>query len=413
MNTPSQIGALTGLRVLDLSDRFGYYAGKLFADMGADVILVEKPGGCAQRFLPPFLGDRVDPALGVAFNYFNANKRGLMLDLANAADRGAFLRLAASADLVIEDFAPGRSRELGIDYASLAAIAPKLVMTSITPFGQTGPYAKYAADDLTLLALGGFLNMMGYPDVAPTQAYGEQAIAIGAMFAAVGTMVALHAADAEGPGQHVDVSIQEAVTMALENAAQTYDLEGRVRARFAGTQRHAGTGVFECSDGHVYLFAGGMGASRFWGNLVAWLTEHDVPGSEVLTSPPWNDTRYLDTDEAKTIFNGIFPAFARARSKDALYHEGQSRRVPICPVNDVAAVAASRQLAHRGFFASVFHPMLGKDIVMPSNPFRMSVTPGRVRRAAPRLDEHRREIRAELDAASPPVVASARHAAAR
>lgn len=389
---PALWGALAGTRVLDLSERFSFYTGKLFADLGADVVLVEKPGGCAQRFEPPFLGGRRDAACGIAFNYYNANKRGVELDLTLEEDRRQLERLVAHADLVIEDFAPARARTLGLDYARLAAKAPGTVVTSLTPFGQTGPYADYAADDLTLLALGGLLNMMGYPDAAPTQTYGSQAIAMGCMFAAVGSMVALHAAHADGRGQHVDVSIQECVTMALETAAQTWHLEGRVRQRFAGTQRHAGTGVFECVDGHVYLFAGGMGASRFWGNLVAWLRERAVPGSAVLGGAPWDNTRYLDTEEAKRDFNAIFAPFARTLSKEALYHEAQTRRVPLCPVSDAASVARSPQLDARQFFTQMHHPDFADAIVMPGRPFQMSAHGARAPRPAPRPGEHTAEV---------------------
>ena len=251
--------ALAGLNVIDLSQRFSHYSGKLFADMGADVILVEKPGsGCALRAEAPFIGDRADPEFSIPFFYFNTSKRGVTLDLDHAEGRALFRTLASRADLVIEDRVPGELDALGLGYDTLAKLRPSLVMTSLTPFGRNGPYAHYAADDLTLLAMGGFLNMMGYPDAAPTQAFGNQAYAMGNMFAAVGSMLAVLGAQTSGEGQHVDISIQECVVMALENAAQFYDLEKRVRTRFAGSQRQAGTGIFECADGSVYIFAGGM-----------------------------------------------------------------------------------------------------------------------------------------------------------
>lgn len=385
--------ALEGLKVLDLSERYAHYCGKLLADMGADVILVEKPqGGCALRGEAPFIADTPHPEYGIPYVYFNTSKRGITLDLEQERGGDLFRRLARDSDVVIEDASPGTLDALGAGYEALAALRRGIVMTSITPFGQTGPYAHYAADDLTLLAMGGFLHMMGYPDAEPTQAYGNQAYAMGNMFAAVGTLMAVLGAQASGRGQHVDISIQECVTMALENAAQSYDLEQRVRTRFAGTQRQAGTGIFECADGSVYLFAGGMAAIRFWGNLVQWMKDEQVPSYETLDRSEWSEMAFLNSERAKDAFARMFSAVTRGKTKEALYREAQRRRVPLCPVSTVADVVRNRQLAHRGFFARVPHELSGRDIVMPGAPFRMSETPGRVARAAPGLGQHNREI---------------------
>lgn len=385
--------ALAGLKVIDLSQRYAHYCGKLFADMGADVVLVEKPRtGCALRAEAPFLGDRHDPEYSIPFFYFNTSKRGVTLDLEQPEGRDLFKTLARQCDLVIEDGLPGALDALGLGDEALADIRPEIVMTSITPFGQTGPYANYAADDLTLLAMGGFLHMMGYPDAAPTQAYGNQAYAMGNMFGAVGSMMAVLGAQTSGSGQHVDISIQECVTMALENAAQFYDLEKRVRTRFAGSQRQAGTGIFECADGSVYIFAGGMAAIRFWGNLVQWMKDGRVPSYEVLDKSEWSDMAFLNSDRAKDVFAEMFSVVARTKTKEELYREAQRRRVPLCPVSTMADIAQNRQLAYRGFFTRVPHAPSGREIVMPGAPFKLSATPSKVARPAPRLGEHNREI---------------------
>ena len=385
--------ALDGLRVLDLSSRYSHYTGKLFADMGANVVLVEKPHtGCELRREAPHIGDRTDVESGIPFFYFNTSKRGVTLDLAKPEGRELFLSMVAKADLVIEDTVPGTLGSLGLDYAALASVRPEIVLTSLTPYGQSGPYAHYAADDLTLLAMGGFLNMMGYPDAAPTQAAGNQAYAIGNMFAAVGSMIAILGAQTGGEGQHVDISIQESVTMALENAAQFYDLEKRVRTRFAGSQRQAGTGIFECSDGYVYIFAGGMAAIRFWGNLVQWMKDERVPSYEVLDGAEWSDMAFLNSERAKDMFAEMFSAVAKRGTKDGLYRQAQRRRVPLCPVSTVADVATNRQLLYRNFFATVPHAPSGRDITMPGAPFRMTATPSRVSRPAPTLGQHNGEV---------------------
>lgn len=385
--------ALSGLNVIDLSQRYAHYCGKLFADLGAEVILIEKPRtGCVLRGEAPFIGDKQDPEFSIPFFYFNTSKRGVTLDLEQPEGRDLFKTLARQCDLVIEDGQPGALDALGLGYEALADIRPEIVMTRITPFGQTGPYANYAADDLTLLAMGGFLHMMGYPDAAPTQAYGNQAYAMGNIFGAVGSMMAVLGAQTSGSGQHVDISIQECVTMALENAAQFYDLEKRVRTRFAGSQRQAGTGIFECADGSVYIFAGGMAAIRFWGNLVQWMKDERVPSYEVLDKPEWSDMAFLNSDRAKDVFAEMFSVVARTKTKEELYREAQRRRVPLCAVSTMADVAQNRQLAYRGFFARVPHAPSGQEVVMPGAPFQLSATPGQVSRPAPQLGQHNREI---------------------
>lgn len=180
--------------------------------------------------------------------------------------------------------------------------------------------------------------------------------------------------------------------MALENAAQFYDLEKRVRTRFAGSQRQAGTGIFECADGSVYIFAGGMAAIRFWGNLVQWMKDGRVPSYEVLDKSEWSDMAFLNSDRAKDVFAEMFSVVARTQTKEELYREAQRRRVPLCPVSTLADIAQNRQLAYRGFFTRVPHAPSGREIVMPGAPFKLSATPSKVARPAPRLGEHNREI---------------------
>lgn len=380
-------GALDGLRVLDLSSRFGHYCGKLMADMGAEVILVEPPGsGNAQRGEAPFLyGHESDRACGIPFFYFNAGKRSITLDLHAEDGARLFRDLAADADLVLEDGPPGALAARGLGLESLSAANARLCMTSITPFGQTGPYAHHEADDLTLLAQGGLLHMMGYADLPPTQAAGNQAYAMGCMFAAVGSMLALYEAQGSGQGQHVDVSIQECVVMALENAAQLFDLEQKVRGRHGMDQRYAGSGVFPCQDGHVYVFAGGMAAARFWGNLVQWLADEGAAGAQELREPRWTEPGYENTDAAKQDFARIFGGFARNRAMADLYHAAQSRRIPLCPVNAPADVARSEQLLARGFFVDARHAPSGRQVRMPGAPYRLSLTPWRLQGPAPQL----------------------------
>src|SRR6218665_529825 len=283
-------GPLQGIRVLDLCQGSEQYCGKLFAQLGADVVLVEPVAGAANRREGPFLGHAAHRERSLSFAYFNQGKRGIALDLEQSAGCEVFLALVRNADLVIEAEPPGSMGARGLGAEVLLRAQPSLVVTSITPFGQDGPFAHFQADDLVALAFGGLLSLGGYPGLAPTAAYGNQAVLCAAQFAAVASLVALSVAQDQGgrpTGQHIDVSVQESVTMALENAVQFVELEQQIRKRNGGEQRQAGTGVFPCSDGMVYLMAGGVAANKFWHATTEWLVQGGAPAAPPTPpSPP-------------------------------------------------------------------------------------------------------------------------------
>ena len=388
--------ALAGIRVLDLSGLAGQYCGKQFADLGADVILIEPVGGSPVRREGPFLDDRAHVEFSLQFAYFNAGKRGIAVDLDRLGGQQIVRQLAGDADLIIESEKPGVMERRGLGFASLVASNPKLVMTSVTPFGQTGPYANYEAEDIVALALGGLLYLGGYPDTSPVAAYGNQAYLASAQFASVASMMAVLAAEKDSGGRHVDVSIQECVTMGLETAIQFYDLEKTVRKRASGEQIMAGVGVFDCADGQIYLMAGGIASTRFWENLVNWLVDEGVDAARQLLEPAWQSHDYLSTPEAKTIFRGLFAPFAAKQTKAYLYQTGQSRRIPICPINTPLDILTSRQLEYRRFFVSQEHTPSGRMLTVPGAPYQLQETPWRQARPAPRLGEHTSEILAGL-----------------
>jgi len=397
--SPTASGPLQGIRVLDLTHSSEQYCGKLFAQLGADVLLIEPVGGCALRREGPYLDDRPHLERSLAFAYFNQGKRGVALDLDRAEGQELFRKLLREADLVIESERPGRMRQRGLDAAALEALQPAVVTTSITPFGQEGPYAQYEAGDLVALAFGGLLSLGGYPGLAPTAPYGNQAVLAAAQFAAVASLIAL--LDVEGQsaparGQHVDVSVQESVAMALENAVQFVELENTVRQRNGGQQRQGGTGVFPCEDGMVYLMAGGVASNKFWTTTTQWLVEGGAPGAEQLREPRWSDPTFLQTDEAKRIFAEVFLPYASTRTKAQLYAEGQGRRIPICPVSTTADLLQNRQLAFRGFFEETQHPHSGRTLTVPGAPYRFTATPWTLGRPAPRLGEHTGEVLSRL-----------------
>lgn len=388
--------ALAGIRVLELAGPMSQYCGKLFAELGADVIFIEPPGGSEVRAAAPFIGDEPGPERSLPFCYFNTSKRGITLDLEKPEGQGIFRELAAIADLVIDTTKPGTLARWGCDYDRLAAQKPELVLTSITPFGQTGPYAQYEAEDLIGLATGGFLYLGGYTDSPPVGAHGNQAYLGASMYGAVAAMLAITRAELTGAGEHVDVSMQECMVMAMETAVQFYDLEGKVRQRHADVQRFAGTGVFECRDGYLYMMASGIGVNKFWPLSLQWLVDEKVPGVERLQGEEWNSVEYVGTEEAKRIFAEVFGPWAKTRTKAYLYAEGQRRHIPLAAINTPADLLSSTQLAHREYFVKLPHPELNAPMVMPGAPYRLAATPWRLKGPAPRVGEHNAEVYGEL-----------------
>ena len=392
--------ALEGLRVLDLSGPMGNYAGKLFADMGADVILVEPPQGTALRREPPFIGDVPGIERSLNYAYQNTSKRGICLDLDTASGQRLLRELAATADLVIETAPPGWMDTRGIGHAALSMGRPQLVMASITPYGQTGPYAQMQATDLVGLATGGLLWMGGYQGVAPTQAHGDQAFKCAAMYGAVAALLAVTEAELDGQGQHVDISMQESVTLALENAAQTYDLEGTIRKRPLGDQRFAGYGLFPCQDGYIFLGSRGIGTSPAWTRSLQWFKDEGMEGVDRLFGPEWSDMNYLKSDEAREVFGELFIPWARAHGKAWLYGEGQKRGIPLAPVSTPADLLENPQLRARGHFVPFTHPLLRQAADMPGAPYVLSGTPWKVRCPAPALGQHTGEVLGEIGIAA-------------
>jgi benzylsuccinate CoA-transferase BbsE subunit len=400
--TVSDDSALGGQRIIDMSGLAGQYCGKMFADLGADVILVEPPGGSPTRRDGPFLSAQPHHEMSLAFSYFNSGKRSIVLNLDTAGGQMLLRKLVSKSDLLIESERPGVMAARRLDYDSLVSEFPNTVMTSITPFGQTGPYAHYEAEDITMLALGGLLSLGGYPDTEPIAAYGNQAYLAAAQFAAVASMMALftNESGASPRGRHIDVSIQECVVLGLENAVQFFDLENVIRRREGGLQKLAGMGLFACADGFIYLMAGGIASSGFWENTIRWLEEEGVPRAGQLRQSCWSDHNYLRTEEAKSRFERIFAPFAQEHTKDYLYSNGQEHRIPICPVNTPKDLIDNKQLLYRGFFSQVAHTFSGRNLTAPGAPYHLSKTPWRSSRASPTLGQHTAEILSELGLSS-------------
>ena len=381
-------GALSGYRILDLCDAPGVLCTKILADLGADVIKVEPPAGNATRYRGPFYQEQTDPEKSLFFWYFHANKRSVTLDLATATGQALLHRLLATADALVETFPPGYLDGLGLSFRHLRALYPRLVMTSITGFGSTGPYSHYQAPDIVGLAMGGLAYLCGEPDGPPAPPGGLQGYHLAALNGAVGTLIALWHREATGQGQHVDVSMQAAVANTLETTHQTYDFNREIRTR-CGHRREGAAYILPCQDGYVALLcAGQLG----WRRLIAWLTAEGAVGA--LADERLVDDVYRFEHDAEV--HTALQAFFATKTKQQAYTEAQHYRVPLAPVQTARDLVESPQLQARQFFVDIEHPELGTTLRYPGAPYALSVTPWQLRRRPPRLGEHNAEIFASL-----------------
>ena len=378
------LSALSGIRVLDLTANHAAYAGRLLADLGAEVIRVEPPDGSPVRQLAPHRVVGGGEVESLAHMFLNAGKRSVTLDLGVEADRQLFMTLSASSDIVVHTVSGVMPAEFSA--ADLRAANPRLIVASISPFGLTGPYAGYAGSELTMLAAGGLLSLGGYTDSEPLGIQGQQAQLGSGIFAAAAVLAALYDREQTGQGAWIDISGQECVAFALEDAVPEWYIANRVRRRLGDGAREAGTGVHPCKDGYISVVAGRLGTAKAFVTLTQWIAESDVPGGASLLDPQWQDFRFRQSPEGVAQFAAIFGVFCNSRSKQELYREGQIRQIAIAPVNTMADLFNDVQLAANGYFQN---PGGENDkTLFPGAPYRLSRTPARIQSPAPRLGEH-------------------------
>ncbi|BBO77879.1 CoA transferase [Desulfosarcina widdelii] len=387
-------GSLSNLKIIDFTGELGPYAAKLYAGLGADVIHLEQITGDPLRNIGPFYKNIPNREGSLQFLYYNAGKRGVVLDLNNSAGREIFIELCKTADLLIESTTPGYLAGMGLSYDHLSGVNPKLVHTSITPFGQFGPYAEYPGSDLTCSALGGFLYLAGVDNDKPVRAPDNQAYRMAEAYAAVGSSIALLAAKKTGIGQFVDVSCMESAAMALENAAQYWDLEGVIR-RGRGKESGAGT-IHPCKDGFIVIVAI-MGSNKvMWDPFVKWMEDEGVEDWKVLADDKWIDPGYRQTDEGYETFCRIFENYTMKHDKLYLYEQGQAHRVAVSPVSNGKDLLENPQLRYNNFWQTLHHDNLDGDITYAGAPYELEKINWRLGNPAPAFGQHTTEIIEEL-----------------
>ena len=387
-------GALDGLRVLEIGELVSApYATKLLADLGADVVKIEPPAGDPARRRGPFPGATPHADKSGLFLYLNTNKRGITLDLATTSGRAALDRLVAGADLLVHNVHPLDMAARGLDYARLAALNPRLVMTSIAPFGLSGPHAGYRGPDVVTWSAGGVAALNGAPgepDLPPLKTFGDQSGFQAALTATVGALGALFARLTTGHGEHVEVSAQECVAAILELTFEYWPYTGLVASRL-GQKPIQPLCFMECRDGWIFLCAV---EEHQWERFVEIMGNPEWAGLELFANRLARGANF----DALQVF---LQEWCRDQSVQELYEAAQRRRIPFAPVSTMGDLLASPHLRARGFFVTLEHPAAG-PVTMPGAPYRLSATPWQLRRPAPCLGQHTAEVLAEvgLDVAS-------------
>jgi len=379
-------GALTDLKVLEFGNLVSApYCGKLLADLGAEVIKIEEPGiGDEARKRGPFAQDIPGVERSGLFAYLNTNKLSITLNPRNALGKALFEELVRGSDILVENQPPRLMEELGLTYATLEKINPKLIMTSITPFGQTGPHKDYKAHELTTYNGCGFgfisTVCITEPVMPPVKAGGRQSEFGAAQAAAVATMCAVHVSDHLGTGQHIDVSIQEVMAGQYESAIQHWTLAENEMGGLTNPILQPMIPL-ECKDGWIFLMC--VEEDQF-DRMV-----------KIMGNPEWaQDELFKDRFSRADYADALVPLLTEwtmQYTKDEVFKMCQAARVPVGPAYSSEDVVNSEHLAVRNYFVEMDHPEIGLT-KYPGAPYRLSLTPWRIERHAPSLGEHNEEI---------------------
>ena len=383
--TKEQEGALSGYRVLDLADSNGAYCTKLLADLGADVIKIERPEGDPGRGIPPFAGDTPHPEKSLHFLHRNANKRGVTLRLDTVEGSNILRRLVKTADVLVDNSPPDYIEKLGLDYSVLSEINPGLIMASITEFGHSGPYKEYKGSNLVDFAMSGIMITSGYPGKEPCLLPGSPAYDSASVHASVSIVAAIYMRGTTGQGQYIDTSVHVTsrtglypwiipnYSYALNPGGPPPTSENRMGAQIYP--------VYPCKDGFIRIIAL---TPRQWDALVRVLDNPDV-----LQTEEWRSFMYR-IGNADDLY-ALMLEFTTKYTMRELFEAGRREGVPIAPILNIADFYNSPQTKAREYFVEVDHPVAGKADY-PGPPYKWTETPATMRRPAPCIGEHNEEV---------------------
>ena len=375
--------ALAGIRVLDLTRIFaGPYCSMLFADMGAEVIKIEPPEGEIIRDNPPLVkegeGGPHDRSRSGYFLTLNRNKYGITLNLKHPKAVSIFKELVKIGDIVLENYAPGVMKRLGIDYPVLREVNPRIIMASISGFGQWGPYSERIAFDITAQAMSGLMSITGYPDGPPTRVGTSLGDVNASVHAAFAMMTALWYREKTGVGQYIDVSMQETMVSILEGGIVRWTIGKELLTPLGSMNPHeAPMAAFRCKDGYIII---GTVGDEHWQRFCRAINRPDWaadPGYRT-KRPRW---------EKKYILQEEIEKWTSQRTVKEVGEIMDRERVANSPILNIQQVADDPHLNARGYFVEVEHPIIGKAKI-PGIPFQLSETPGEVERPSPLVGEH-------------------------
>lgn len=398
-------------RVLDLADEKGYLCGRIFADLGADVIKVEPPGGDPGRSRGPYYHDVPEGDRSLHYFAYNVNKRSITLDIETDEGKKIFRDLATTADFVIESFPPGHMKKCGLDYEALRGINPRIIMVSITSFGQTGPYRDWKGPDIVSVAMGGLSHIAGHPHAAPARVCVDQSYILASVQGAMGAMIAHYYRRATGKGQHVDVSLQQSALISALTVPQAYDLEKFIWPRSGAFLMRSGKRVrciWPCQDGYISwrIFGGRLGVKTR--ALVEWMEREGQAGE--LAAVDWQAMDYFSPHPSPEQFDrwqDIFYNFFKTRTKAELCTEALARGIVLFASSTPKDLLEDNQLRARDYWVSIEHPELGASITYPGAFYKSSEFAFQFQRP-PLIGEHNDEVYEQELGASQEAIAALR-----
>ena len=394
---------LSDYRVLDLTDDKGFLCGKILADLGAEVIKIEKPGGDPSRQTGEFWHDIPDPEKNLYWFAYNSNKKGITLDIEKEEGKDILKKLVSTADFIVESFPPGYMDNLGLGYVDLSKINPGIIMASITPFGTEEPYREYKDSDIVVMGMSGTLYQTGETDGPPVHISMPQACLHAGADAAVGMMMAFHHREKTGEGQHIDVSMQQSAAWFQANAVPTYELNGRILKRSGafrgGMSKDVGQRqVWQCKDGYVFFnVIGGRTGAKSLSALVDWMDSEGM-STEFLLNLDWDnfDMFTVTREEMDNISNPV-GEFFRKHTGHELLEGAVARGVSIGPLSSMEDLLNDECLKARRFWKDIEHPELGTKIPYPREFVKSTEVDCSTRFRAPLIGEHNDEIYQNMD----------------